>query len=125
MMISSTSSDAYENTNLWKPDNTRWPLVKGNISSIYSPLDIAFKHRSWPREELDRTALAMQAWKGQGHYDGLTGELLHNYISRTPSAARTSKKTAPPVRYRTWAVVRITDLLYKHGRAFRNLRKAR
>ena len=32
--------------------------------------------------------LAMQAWRGEGQYDGLDGELLHGYISRKPKAAR-------------------------------------
>ena len=65
----------------------------------------------------------MQAWRRDGQYDGLTGELLHNYLVRTPLACRTCKKTAPPKRWRSWAVVKIGRLLYESAPALRKLLK--
>ena len=79
---------------------------------FFGPLEYVFKKRSWPRAELDDVGLAMQTWRGDGHYDGLDGELLHSYIYRTPLAAPKSKKTKTPVRWKSWAVVKIARLLH-------------
>ena len=90
---------------------------------FFGPLEYVFKKRSWPRAELDDVGLAMQTWRGDGHYDGLDGELLHSYIYRTPLAAPKSKKTKTPVRWKSWAVVKIARLLHASLHALRKLLK--
>ena len=73
----------------WKP-----PTDKRAGPDFFGPLTYVFERRSWPRPELTAVGLAMQAWRGEGQYDGLDGELLHGYLSRKPLAARVSSKTA-------------------------------
>ena len=101
----------------WKPRTEKRTAI-----DYFGPLERVFK-RSWPYAELDTVGLAMQAWRRDGQYDGLTGELLHNYLARTPFAARTCKKTAPPKRWRSWAVIKIGRLLYDSAPALRKLLK--
>ena len=101
----------------WKPRTEKRTAI-----DYFGPLERVFK-RSWPYPELDTVGLAMQAWRRDGQYDGLTGELLHNYLARTPFAARTCKKTAPPKRWRSWAVIKIGRLLYDSAPALRKLLK--
>ena len=101
----------------WKPRTDKRTAI-----DYFGPLERVFK-RSWPYAELDTVGLAMQAWRRDGQYDGLTGELLHNYLLRTPLACRTCKKTAPPKRWRSWAVVKIGRLLYESAPALRKLLK--
>ena len=111
---------ATEATVQWKPNEKVWPKAN-SVSSIYSPLVYAFSDVSWSRASLDAVALAMQAWRSAGQYDGLNGQLLSMYISSPPSAARTSKKSKPPPRYRSWAVVRVARIIHDHGPKLREL----
>ena len=113
---------ATEMTVQWQPNESAWPKANG-VSSIYTPLIKAFSKVSWRRDALDAVALAMQAWRSAGQYDGLSGHLLSVYISSPPSAARTSRKTKPPPRYRSWAVVRVARLVHDHGPKMRKLLK--
>ena len=102
----------------WTP-----PEDKRILTDFFGPLAYVFKKCQWPLHELDAVGLAMQAWRRAGHFNGLTGKLLHNYIIRTPLTVRTSSKTAPPARWRSWAVVRIARLLYESHSALRKLLK--
>ena len=103
----------------WKP-----PSDKRVVHDFFGRLNHVFNSRSWPRTELDAIGLAMQAWRCEGHVDGLTGELLHNYLgARTPLAVRTCEKTAPPKRWKSWAVVKIARLIHASAPALRTLLK--
>ena len=114
--------DATDRTMLWQPSKERWPLQR-NISSIYTPLVHAFEEYSWPRDVLDAVGLAMQAWRGDGQVDGLSGQALATYISRPPLAPGLTKKKPGAKRYKTWAVVRVARFLRRHGVALRKLLK--
>ena len=112
--VLSEEKQALELEAAWKP-----PTDNRTAIDFFGPLERVFK-RSWPYAELDTVGrLAMQAWRRNGlQYDGLTGELLHNYLgTRALLAARTCKKTAPPKRWRSWAVVKIGRLLYESAPA--------
>ena len=115
--VLSEEKHALELEAAWKPRTDKRTAI-----DYFGPLERVFK-RSWPYAELDTVGLAMQAWRRDGQYDGLTGELLHNYLARTPFAARTCKKTAPPKRWRSWAVIKIGRLLYDSAPALRKLLK--
>ena len=115
--VLSEEKHALELEAAWKPRTDKRTAI-----DYFGPLERVFK-RSWPYAELDTVGLAMQAWRRDGQYDGLTGELLHNYLVRTPLACRTCKKTAPPKRWRSWAVVKIGRLLYESAPALRKLLK--
>ena len=106
----------------WVPSSESWPRGKFNVPCIYDPLVYAHQKVSWPEPTLDAIGLAMQAWRGNGHVDGLRGSLLKNYIHKPPIAIRPSiKDNKPRPRYRSWAVVRVAQLLLKRGVALRKL----
>lgn len=107
--------------NSWKPSDEIWPKNrKWQVSEIFVPLVIAHKDFAWPVETVDSIALAMQAWRGDGQVDNMTGITLRNYISTPPRGIR---KRDPPPRYRTWSVVRVARLLLDHGPELRRLLK--
>ena len=105
----------------WTPAE-RWAKDKQfQAPSIFTPLTHAHRRVKWTEPALDSVGLAMQAWRGEGHVSGLTGEKLKHYISKPPMAARVDTKTAPPPRYRSMAVVRVARLLVDHGTKLRKL----
>ena len=104
--VLSEERNAMELAAAWKPPNDRRIEI-----DFFGPLERVFK-RSWPYPELDAIGLAMQAWRRDGQFDELKGHVLSNYLTRTPLAARTCKKTAPPKRWRSWAAVKIGRLIY-------------
>jgi len=117
-LVLSEERRATELAAAWKP-----PGEKRIAIDFFSPLEHVFNKRSWPRPVLDMVGRAMQAWRGEGQFDGLDGELLHNYIDRTPLAACAVSKTKPPARWKSWAVVRIARLLYSSAHTLRKLLK--
>ena len=112
-------------TSSWTPSADKWPKDrKLQVSSIHSPLEHAHKRVAWTKGALDAVGLAMQAWRGDGFVNGLTGVILKRYISQPPPGPRTDTKTsidklAP--RYRSKAVVRVARLLHDHGAKLRRL----
>ena len=95
----------------WTPSAARWPKDPAfQASSIYSPLDHAHKRVAWTEGALDAVGLAMQGWRGEGYVNGLTGRLLKHYISKPPLGPRVDRRTTPPPRYRSKAVVSVAKL---------------
>ena len=93
----------------WKPEG--WDKsTKYQVSAAFEPLEHAHKHLAWTEGALDDISLAMQAWRGEGQVDGLSGALLKNYINRPPLSAVVTKKRDPPPRYRSWVIVRVARL---------------
>ena len=108
--------------NSWKPSPDRWARDKlFQAPSIFSPLIHAHKRVAWTEGALDAVGLAMRAWRGDGYVDGLTGVKLKDYIDKPRLAARIDRKTAPPPRYRSKAVVRVARMLLDHGTELRRL----
>ena len=106
----------------WKPSAERWPRDPlFQAPSIYSPLIHAHKRVKWTVGALDSIGLAIQAWRGDGHVSGLKGALLKNYVYTPPLGPRVDRKTTPPPRYRTRAVVRVAHMLLNHGAKLRQL----
>lgn len=113
---------ATELRQMWKPIGA-WPKMSNNISSAFEPLVLAHDKFAWPEQVLDGIGIAMQAWRGKGHVDGLTGHLLKDYVHKPRLSAAVTKKKDPPVRYKSWAVVPIARLLVDHGSKLRKLLK--
>ena len=116
--VLSEEKNAIELKQHWKP-----PTDKRVPIDFFGPLIYVFKNRGWPRPELTAVGLAMQAWRGAGQFDGLTGDYLQNYFGRTPLAIKVSSKRPAPVRWKSWAVVRIARLLHGSFHALRALLK--
>ena len=101
----------------WPKDNR--PLYQA--SSIYSPLIHAHREVAWTEGALDAVGLAMQGWRGEGYIKGLKGSKLKHYIAKPPLGPRVDRRTTPPPRYRSAAVVRVARLLVDHGPRLRRL----
>ena len=99
---------------LWKPEG--WEKSKKyQVSEAFEPLEHAHKDVAWTEGALDDIALGMQAWRGEGHVDGLSGVLLKHYVRNPPLSAVVTKKRDPPPRYRSWVIVRVARMLKAHG----------
>ena len=112
-------------TGSWTPSADRWPKdTKLQVSSIYLPLEHAHRCVVWTEGALDAVGSAMQAWRGDGFVNGLTGVILKRYISKPPPGPRTDTKTSLskiPPRYRSAAVVKVARLVHDHGAKLRRL----
>ena len=73
-----TEVDAAARKSLWKPSDEWKKDQRRKIPEIFVPLYIAHKEFSWPEPVLVTIARAMQAWRGDGHVDGMTGKPHHN-----------------------------------------------
>ena len=91
------------------------------LVDIYVPLYEAHTGVVWTEKSLDAVGLAMQGWRGDGFIKNLRGDRLKNYINKPPLARRVDRRTKPPPRYRSAAVVRVARLLVDHGVALRRL----
>ena len=114
--------EAEAHTAAWVPSEEKWPKGQYQVSSIFDPLMHAYQRVAWPEPALDAIGLAMQAWRSDGFVNGLTGQLLKHYIAKPPlGPRRQGSKRDPPPRYRSWAIVRVAQLLLSHGAALRRL----
>ena len=87
----------------WRaPKDGKWRVVKG-VSTIFEPLACAYDPSVWDLEDLDKIANAMQAWRGPGHCDDLTGGRLrdHMYRMKPAGVAPPKMRVGPPRCWRT------------------------
>lgn len=118
------TEDVSDDSPSWRPSPSIWEKDHRRLyqaSSIFTPIIYAHKEVAWTEGALDAVGLAMQAWRGKGHVKGLTGHLLKNYVHKPRPGRRENKKTPPPPRYRTSAVVQVAALLVSHGPQLRRL----
>ena len=116
------TSDAERDREWWSAPTTAPWAVDNRTSTIFTPLKVAFQDVSWTDDALGAICKAMQAWDGKGQTDGLNAGHLKTYIHlKKPRAVRAVKKTKPPFRWRSWAVVKVAKLIWDHGRRFREL----
>lgn len=116
---------AREQREAWKPLSTgdgAWPL-KGKSSTLFEPIERALKCCTWTHSDYEKIGTAIQLWDGPGQHDGLGKTQLDSYIHKPPLGSRLNKKTAPPVRWRTWSVVKVAAMMKEHGVALRRALK--
>ena len=72
-------------------------------------------------DNLTTIAAAMQYWDGAGRFEGLKGDDLSNYFKRSLKGTSKSKKkpNEGPPRWRSYSIVKVADLVLKHGVALR------
>ena len=126
--VSNERERALELRCAWKPlvDGTNGFGTKNGSSLLFEPLQKAYTGKVWPKPLLHEIGMVMQLWDGPGSFDGrLDGQFLSTYLSRLKKkelkAVKVVSKDTPPVRWRSWTVVYVADLILKHGVALRRL----
>ena len=109
----------------WKAPTEGWGKI-GKLSKLFAPLDDAYLNTSWSDYDLDTIGAAMRFWDGAGRHDKITHVQLRTHLSlgrdKKLRAARRDKKTEGALRWRSWTIVRVAELVY--GRSGVALRKA-
>ena len=108
-------SVAEEKQARWQP-LPHWGMY-GHTSKVFKPLDVAFRS-IWTREQLAAMALTIQQWDGPGACARIRGEHLRTYIQRRPQAPKSGKSTAS-LRWRSWTVIWVADLIQRCGDSLR------
>jgi hypothetical protein len=110
----------------WKAPTEGWGKV-GKLSKLFAPLDDAYMNTSWTDYELDTIGAAMRLWDGAGRHDKLTHTQLRTHLSLGRDlklrAARRDKKMGGPLRWRSWTIVNVAELVLRHGVALRKALK--
>ena len=104
---------AVEQREQWRPSSD-WPKLRG-LSDAFRPVHRVVHHCSWPAEMLDRVGAAVQAWSGEGQFDGLGETQLRDYIKSPPPGMRRDRKTKGAERYKSWQIVQVAELIHLHG----------
>ena len=87
----------------WKPS--------GNVPNIHGPMTAAYKDHVWTKPELDTIGAAMKRWDGPGGHDSLEAPHLRTHWQMKPLGARRDKKTAGPLRWKSWQLVSVAALI--------------
>jgi hypothetical protein len=110
----------------WKAPTEGWGKV-GKLSKLFAPLDEAYLRTSWSEYELDTIGAAMRLWDGAGRHDKLWHTQLRTHLSLGRDmklrAARRDKKTEGPLRWRSWTIVNVAEIVLRHGVALRKALK--
>ena len=125
--VRNDSKRAHELGGSWKPlthGADEFGMTNGS-SLLYEPLKAAYTGTRWQEPLLDEIGIVLQLWDGPGSFDGkISGKDVSNYISRTKKellAAKVKSKDRPPPRWKSWTVVLVAELVYKHAVALRGL----
>lgn len=108
-------AQAEEQRALWKaPTDGVW-CKKNGVSTLFAPMEKAYRHTSWPHEVLDEIGASMSLWEGPGRHDDPRWSPLLNHLRQEKGVKINKKDKTGPPRWRTWAIVRVAELVYRHG----------